>query len=52
MDKLMIQLEEQKKEIKDEVIDTSKQVKILGKDADVDTHKMLDMVDKMDQKKY
>ncbi|GAU89021.1 hypothetical protein RvY_01620 [Ramazzottius varieornatus] len=51
MDKLMIQLEEQKKEIKDEVIDTSKQVKILEKDADVDTHKMLDMVDKMDQKK-
>ena len=41
----------EKKEIKQEVKETKTQVKELEKDADVDTHKMLDMVDKMDQKK-
>ena len=51
MDKLMAQLETEKKEIKQEVKETKTQVKELEKDADVDTHKMLDMVDKMDQKK-
>ena len=52
MEKLMGDLEKQKSELKTEIKENKEQLQQLKKTDDTDTRKMLDMVDRMDQKKY